>query len=558
MEKTRSWWGWGYEQSALSEAERSSLASLLGESFGADLRRTIPPAPEDLVLPAPRVVVPESLGAITRTDARDRASHSFGKSYRDVIRAVRGEITHPPDAVMHPRTDQDVVDILDWCSSAHVAAIPYGGGSSVVGGVEPLVGEGYAGVVSVDLGALDRVLEIDTTSRSARVQAGVLGPSLEDQLRVAGLTLRHFPQSFEVSSLGGWIATRAGGHFATLYTHIDDLVESVKVVAPSGVVETRRLPGSGAGPSADRLFIGSEGVLGIVTEAWVRLHARPLWRAQATASFAELSSGVQAARALSQSGLFPSNCRLLDGREALIGGAGDGSSAVLLVAFESADHPLEPWIARAIELCRDYGGIVEGPFYRSEPGHPTHAFEAKSSSVPATGGMEHPGKGAAASWRRSFMRAPYVRDALAISGVLSETFETAITWERFFDLYARVNQAVREAMEEVGAGSGWLTCRFTHLYPDGPAPYFTVVAPARYGDELAQWQVIKEAASAAVLDAGGTITHHHAIGRDHRRFYDAQRPPLFGQALAAVKAVLDPAGICNPGVLLDPQMPHSP
>jgi alkyldihydroxyacetonephosphate synthase len=351
------------------------------------------------------------------------------------------------------------------------------------------------------------------------------------------LTLRHFPQSFEVSSLGGWIATRAGGHFATGPTHIDDLVESLRVVTPAGVVETRRLPASGAGPSPDRLFLGSEGTLGVVTEAWARVRPRPRYRAGGPVRFASFADGAAAVRALAQSGLAPSNCRLLDPLEALVNGAGDGSSAMLIVGFESADHPLGPWAARAAELVADHGGVLDGGGFASAQ----------------LGDEREAGSGGAAeTWRSSFLRGPYLRDALVRLGALCETFETACTWDRFAELHRTVLDAVAAGLAEAGAASGFVTCRLTHAYPDGAAPYFTVVAPARRGSELAQWDTVKAAASEALLRAGGTITHHHAVGRDHRPWYDRQRPDLFAEALTAAKARLDPTGVCNPGVLVDP------
>jgi alkyldihydroxyacetonephosphate synthase len=250
--------------------------------------------------------------------------------------------------------------VLDWCSDAGVAAIPFGGGSSVVGGVEPDVGDGYRGVISVDLRHLQGVLEVDRTSRAARIAAGTLGPALEAQLKPHGLTLRHFPQSFEWSTLGGWIATRSGGHFATLHTHIDEFVEAVRVVTPRGVLQTRRLPASGAGPSAERLFCGSEGTLGVITEAWMRVQARPRFRAGASVLFAGFADAVQASLELAQSGLHPANCRLLGHDEALMSGSGDGSHAILVLGFESADHELGPWLARALEICASHGGEVRG------------------------------------------------------------------------------------------------------------------------------------------------------------------------------------------------------
>jgi alkyldihydroxyacetonephosphate synthase len=472
------------------------------------------------------VRAPAALAAICADTPYDRAAHTYGKSFRDVVRAFHRDLEHPPDLVARPRHEQDVVDVLDWCGREGLAAIPYGGGSSVVGGVECDVGDAFPGVVSIDLGRLDEVVEIDTVSRAARIQAGTLGPALEDQLRPHGYTLRHFPQSFEHSSLGGWLATRSGGHYATNYTHIDDFVESLRAVTPAGVIETRRLPGSGAGPSPDRLLLGSEGILGVITEAWMRIQDRPRFRASAGVRFASLEEGVAAARAVAQAGLFPSNCRLLDRREAATSAGVADDTALLVLGFESGDHPLEAWISRAVECCADHGGSVPDG--------------VRASSA----------EGAAGAWRSAFLRAPYGRDAMVALGCVAETFETAVTWAGFGALRAGVTEAVTSALAEVCNG-GSVTCRFTHVYPDGPAPYFTVLAPSRHGDQLAHWQEVKAAASEAVLAHGGTITHHHAVGRDHRPWYDRQRPELFAAALRAAKATLDPAWILNPGVLVD-------
>ena len=221
----------------------------------------------------------------------------------------------------------------------------------MVGGVEAgLVDDSYAGVVTIDLTRLDRVLEVDDVSRAARIQGGALGPALEEQLRPHGYTLRHFPQSFEFSSLGGWLATRSGGHYASVYTHIDDLVESIRMVTPGGVMESRRLPGSGAGPSPDRLALGSEGTLGVITEAWMRVQDRVRFKASAGVHFADYADGVAATRAVAQSGLFPTNCRLLDATEAMVAAGVQDGSTLLVLGFESADHPVDAWIERAVEL----------------------------------------------------------------------------------------------------------------------------------------------------------------------------------------------------------------
>jgi alkyldihydroxyacetonephosphate synthase len=535
--RRRKFWGWGYEDGGPSEAQAAGIAQTLAQRFGAPVDLVAPPRADEIALPAPRVAPPAALREVVSADPHERLGHTYGKGFRDVVRALRRDFAAAPDQVAFPRDERETAAVLDWCTSARLACIPYGGGSSVVGGVEARgLRDAYAGVVSLDLGRLDRVLEIDRASRAARIQGGVLGPALEDQLRPHGLTLRHYPQSFEFSSLGGWIATRSGGHYATLYTHVDEFVESLRVLTPAGVVETRRLPGSGAGPAPDRLFIGSEGALGVITEAWMRLQDRPRFRASAALRFpgaAGFANAAEAVRRISQSGLYPSNCRLLDALEAANAGAGSGDESVLLVAFESADHPLDAWMARALEIAVGAGGI------------------APETGATIKSGEEGAREGAAGAWRNAFVNAPYLRDVLARAGVVSETFETAIPWSRFAEFHAGVTEAARDAVQRV-CGGGTVSCRFTHVYPDGPAPYYTILAPGKRGGELEQWDEIKAAASEALIRLGGTITHHHAVGRDHRPGYDRETPALFRGALAAAKSALDPAGVLNPGVLIDP------
>ncbi|MFF9765445.1 FAD-binding oxidoreductase [Streptomyces sp. NPDC014636] len=535
----RSWWGWGNVEDAVGGAELRALLDRVRMLVPGEPTDHEPPGIASLGLPAPRVTAPASLAALCSAEPADRAAHAHGKAFRDVVRNLQGDLRHAPDLVARPRDERDVTDLLDWCGREGVAVIPFGGGSSVVGGVEPR-GADHRAVVTMDLESMDRVLEVDGTSRAARIQSGVFGPHLENQLRPHGLTLRHFPQSFEFSTLGGWLATRAGGHYATLYTHIDDLVESMRVVTPSGVSASRRLPGSGAGPSPDRLFLGSEGTLGIITEAWMRLQERPRWRARASVRFGDHRAAVAATRAIAQSGLNPANCRLLDAAESLVNAGVSVGGGTLVLGFESADHPVERSMERALELCRDHGG---------EPSADTRAASGGTSDTA-------PGEGAAGgsvaeTWRSSFLRMPYQRDALARHSVIAETFETACTWDTFDTLHRAVTEAARQAIRET-TGTGVVTCRFTHVYPDGPAPYFGVYAPGRWGSMVAQWDHIKAAVSEAIETSGGTITHHHAVGRDHRPWYDRQRPGPFAAALSAAKKALDPAGILNPGVLLPP------
>jgi alkyldihydroxyacetonephosphate synthase len=488
------------------------------------------PSLDGVTLPEPRYAPPLELRSIGTTEKRARAIHTYGRGYHDLVRGFRGDFASAPDWVFYPTAEGHLAALYRFCEKESIALVPYGGGTSVVGGVE-CDATGFRGTASVDLSRMDKVLEVELESRAARIQAGATGPAIAEQLRAHGLSLRHYPQSFEHSTLGGWIATRAAGHYATLHTRIDDFVESVRMVTPAGLFETRRLPASGAGPSAERLVLGSEGAFGIITEAWVRLQLCPRWRASASVHFDRFEQGVTAARVIAQSGLAPSNCRLLDAAEAMLHGVAGGPS-VLLLAFESADHPVEIAMARALSIAIDHGGRAAGaPVYTT----------GDTSNEPDASDAGH--------WKKSFFEAPYLQSALVSLGVVCDTFETACTWDRFASLHAAVVGATTETMT-TSCGAGLLTCRFTHVYPDGPAPYYTFVAPGRAGAELDQWAAIKRAASDAILANGGTITHHHAIGRVHKPWWDKERSPLFGLVLSAAKDKLDPSGIMNPGCLL--------
>ena len=513
-------YGWGFEDTGLDDAERNQLFRFVADRLGVEPRLAPPPRETDIALRPPRIATPAALAGVLTQDPYERLLHTYGKSYPETVRAFARDFANAPDLVALPATEADVAATLDWASRAKVAVIPFGCGSSVVGGVEPAVGEAYAGAVSLDLRRLDRVLEVDATSRAARIEAGIRGPAIETALKAHGLAIRHYPQSFEFSTLGGWIATRSGGHFATLYTHIDDFVESLRTITPAGAMESRRLPGSGAGPSPDRMIIGSEGALGIITEAWMRLQSRPRFRADAVFGFPDFFAAARAVRAVAQAGLYPSNLRVIDNDEAGAYGVNAYEESLLVLAFESSDHPVDAWMARAVELVEDHGG------------------------------RRHAGGDAALRWRAAFIRMPYAREMTVPMGVINDTFESAIPWERFEAFHGAVREATAAALEEATGHRGTVSTRFTHVYPDGPAVYYTFNVRGQPGRLLEQWRHIKTRASDALIAAGGTITHHHAVGRDHMPWYRAQRPALFGKALAAAKGALDPAGIMNPGVLV--------
>lgn len=527
----RKFWGWGYEGHGPDRLMVEVFLEFLKIRFDLDEYESTPtPTIEQIDLRPPRFSLPEELAGFC-TDAKlDRASHSYGKAFRDIVRAVQGSYDNPTDYVAYPETEEQIFALIRFCEAEEVSLTPYGGGSSVVGGVEPTRSSRYRGTITLDMCHFDRVLEVDETSRAARVQAGIYGPALEAALKPFGLSPRFYPQSFEFSTLGGWIATRAGGHYCTLYTHIDDIVESVRVVTPRGIHETRRLAASGAGPSQERLWLGSEGTLGIITEAWIRLHARPRYRSSATVKFTDFSTGARAVRALSQSKLYPVNCRLVSRLEAVSMGLGDGQHAMLLLGFESALYPQKDTMAKALEVCRAHGGR-----YRRRK--VTHT-ESRVRS------------GSAGAWRNNFIKAPYIRDIMATKGMVTETFETSITWDRFERFHQAVLDAAERAFETHCEGRGLITYRFTHIYPDGPAPYYTVAAWSPPGRQLQTWDAIKATVSDAVIEHGGTITHHHAVGRDHRPWYERERGELFTKTLTGLKSTLDPHWVMNPGVLL--------
>ena len=525
--RQRRFWGWGYEESGLSASFLKQIEAGLAFALGlSDLQRRCPPTLDQLKLKPSRVSPPKGLQHLCHQTPFERASHAMGKSYRDLIRGIDGTFEHPPDVVAMPAEESEILELLDWAAAAQLAVIPYGGGTSVCGGVEPCVGQGFRGTLCLDLKRMNQLLELDPKSRLAKFRAGVLGPDLEAALRPSGLTLRHYPQSFEFSSLGGWVATRAGGHFATRYTHIDEQVAGLRLITPQGFWETRCLPGSGAGPDPNRLVLGSEGSLGVITEVWLRLFERPCFRARATVAFDDFTSGVECLRNLVQSGLTPANCRLLDPLEAMLNGS--GSDALILLGFESAYHDQQPQLVQALEVCRQEGGrVVEQASESSKP-----------SELAKTG-----------AWREAFLRAPYLRDELILRGLFVETFETAVRWSLFSDLHDGVMAAAKQAAAEFSERV-LVSCRITHAYPDGAAPYYTVICQAKKGVELPQWYTIKEAISDAILAGGGTCTHHHAVGRDVMPWYKAELPKGFRSALAAVKRQVDPEGLMNPGVLV--------
>jgi len=524
----RSFWTWGYEADEPDRATRVDAANRIARRLGHPVEVPAIPKLADIDVRTPRIRIPDTLQDWVNSDPEERLLHTYGGHPLELLAALRGRFDNPPDAVAHPRTDDELEATLNWCDSNGYAAIPYGGGTTVVWGIGA---PEEMPAVTIDMDHFHRVLEIDTVSRAARIQAGVLGPDLEDHLRSHGLTLRHFPQSFPWSTVGGWVATRSGGHYATNHTHIDDFVEQVRALTPSGWWESRRLPGSGAGPSPDRMMLGSEGTLGIITDCWLRLQKRPKFRATAGVVFPSWESGAEATRQVVQAKLWPANLRLLDASEAQLSAGLDGTQSLLIIGFESADVPQGEFIRYAVDIARSAGGAIEDS-----------AISIDDGTGKATGR-----EGAVGAWRSAFIGVNAgVTNGL---GLLSDTFETAVTWDRWPEFDHHVREQVGRALQETLGPSHTLSCRFTHVYPDGPAPYYSFSGPADLGGEINQWREIKQAANEALITAGGTITHHHAVGRLHRDSYLKQMPDLHLEALRAAKGTLDPNAILNPGVL---------
>lgn len=530
--ENRSFWTWGHVSDEPSLDERRKAARLLSERLGADIEP--PPVPDmaDIELRAPRFTIPGKLADWVSQSQVERVTHTYGGHPLELLAALRGDFVNPPDAVAHPRTEDELEATLAWCDANHCTAIPYGGGTTVVWGVN--VPETSERAMTIDLDHLSKVLEIDDVSRAGRFQAGILGPDLEAALKPHGLSLRHFPQSFPWSTVGGWVATRSGGHYATNQTHIDDFVESTRMLCPAGWMETRRLPGSGAGPSPDRLVIGSEGVLGIITECWLRLQERPTFRATAGVIFPTWDAGTTAVRHIVQAKLWPANLRILDPVEARMNAALDGQMSLVIIGFESSAIPQGPNIEQAVRIAREFGGRIDD-----------------ADIVVDNGDGQPTGRaGAVGAWRNAFIG---VNAGLTAGlGLLADTFETAVTWDQWPAFDAAVRERVGRVLRETMGDGATLACRFTHVYTDGPAPYYSFSGVVPRGGEHEVWRAVKDEAIAAVVEAGGTVTHHHAVGRMHAEGWARQRPGLFGEALRAVKKRFDPNGILNPGVLFEP------
>lgn len=465
-------------------------------------------------------------GVELRSDQEARVLRAAGKSYPDVLRMRTGDVENAPDAVAVPRSAEEVRAVL----GAGVAVVPFGGGTSVVGGVEALRGE-HPAVVSLDLGLLDRLLDLDERSQVAVFEPGIQLPAAEGALNARGFTLGHFPQSYEYATVGGCVATRSAGQASTGYGRIDAMVVGLQAICPAGDVALLTAPASAAGPDLRELLVGSEGALGVLTRIALRVRRLPAERRYEGFMFASFEQGAEALRALEQEGAAPHVARLSDEAETEVSFAMAGREGV--VADLAGRYLRARGVDRGCLAICGWEGTLDG----------VESRRAASVSVLRRHGAVSLGRSPGRAWSRSRFDGPYLRDDLMERGVMAETLETATTWSNLDRLYRAVGDALR-------AHAPVVMCHVSHLYETGASLYFTFIARQREGAELEQWREAKTAACDAIVAAGGTITHHHAVGRDHAPWLHHEASDAGVAALRAVKAQLDPEGIMNPGKLL--------
>ncbi|MFF4759524.1 FAD-binding oxidoreductase [Streptomyces sp. NPDC001292] len=524
------WSGWG--DPARATPLPDSVTGLLRDLLGVKPREAGPVALEEIHVPASPLTADalralnEAVGdeAHVRTDAESRIRHTRGKSTPDLLRVRSGDVTDVPAAVVLPADHEDVLAVLRACAAHGLALVPFGGGTSVVGGLAP---ERRRPFVALDLRRMNRLLALDPVSRTATLQTGLRGPHAEALLAEHGFTLGHFPQSYEWATLGGFAAARSSGQASAGYGRFDEMVLGLTLATPEGTVEAGRAPRSAAGPDLRQLVLGSEGAFGVITSVTVRLRPLPQTRVHEGWRFASFEEGAAALRRLAQDGPRPTVLRLSDETETLIG-----------LAQPDAIGALDARQGAGCQAIAGYEGTAEDV---------AHRRQRAAAVLGECGGTclgEEPGE----RWAHGRYSAPYLRDALLDAGAFAETLETAAFWSLVPGLYASVREALTTTLTASGTPP-LVMCHISHVYENGASLYFTVVS-AQGDDPVAHWAPAKRAANEAILAAGGTISHHHGVGTDHRDGYVREAGPLGVEALRAVKRRLDPHGLLNPGVLL--------
>jgi alkyldihydroxyacetonephosphate synthase len=527
------WWGWGDPERRLDLPP--AAADALREELGVKPDDAVEPVSLDQVkLPEPRPL-PDAVRAAAGEvldGTEDRLRRAAGRSYPDLVRLRTGRLDEAPDAVLRPSDPAGVEALLGACAESGVAVVPFGGGTSVVGGLDAVDG-GHSAVVSLDLAHL-RSVELDPVSLTATLGPGLSGPDAEAALADRGATLGHFPQSFEQATIGGFAATRSAGQASSGYGRFDEMVTSLELTAPSGRLRTRQTPHTAAGPSLRELVLGSEGTLGVITEVTCRVRPAPAERHYEGWMAESFEAGREIVRDLAQRHEAPDVLRLSDEEETRVSLDLAGTQGLQKQALDAY-----------LSLRRRRGGCLMICGWEGER-ESVRRRRSLGQTQLRLGGAVPLGTAAGRSWDRNRYGGPYLRDELMNLGVMVETLETAHTWSRLDELYSAVGEALRGALGERSI----VMCHVSHAYPDGASLYFTFFARAKRGEELAQWREAKSAACDAIVGAEGTITHHHAVGRDHAPYMTSEVGELGLDALRAVRERLDPAGIMNPGKLL--------
>jgi len=549
------WNGWGWTARADHLAAREEIWSWLASEIGMPSLLATPTRPlEELTIAEARLSPSErrSLVAIlgadrVRDDAFERASHARGRSYQDLVRLRAGNLGELPDAVLYPRGADEVLEVLAFASEGGIAVVPYGGGTSAVGGVNAHAG-GLRAIVSLDLSAMDRVIEIDTMSGVATVEAGLGGASLEKSLAARSLTLGHFPESFEFSTLGGWIAHRGAGQLCNRYGGPQEWLLSAKLATPRGILATEEFPVSATGPHLKDLIIGSEGVFGVITEARLRIRPAPESRAYQGYLFRDFASGMTAIRQAMREDIPAAMLRLSDARETGFYRALDNIGRETSIAQRLADAYLEfrGFDAHAALMIAAFEGTSRSA---AAARRGFHAIAGRLGAVSL-------GNSLGERWLRDRYRGPYVRDSMLDRSLGVDTLETAATWSKLPALYAAVRNTLESSIRQSApypAARGIVMCRIGHAYPEGASLLFTYIFPRAFDGEVTQWQSIKKAATEAVIAHGGALSHHHGVGEEHLPWMMTQKSPLGLDVLRAVKRTLDPKAILNPGKLIPPE-----
>lgn len=531
------WWGWGKPEvaPALDAEALGVLRERIGELEPWPLAREL----EEFELPPAEPLPPALVAAVGEENVfagqEDRLRHASGRGYVDLARLRNGYLEAAPDAVLVPREAGAVRRALEVCAAEGVAVVPFGGGTSVVGGLEPLRGP-HPRLVSLDLGAL-REVSVDRRSLTARLGAGLRGPEAEAGLARQGLTLGHFPQSFEYATIGGFAATRSAGQASSGYGRFDALVTAVRLLAPVGELSTLETPHTAAGPALRELAVGSEGTLGVIPEVTVRVRPAPARRRYEAWMSESFEAGMEIVRAMAQATGLPDVVRLSDEEETAGTLALSGPRGVAGRLFDGY-----------LGLRRRRHGclMIVGIDGEEESAARRRALATRTLRG---GGAAYLGQAAGRSWRHGRYHGPYLRDTLMAMGAMVETLETAHTWSRLGELHTAVGGAIRDSLAEQGT-PGLVFCHLSHAYADGASLYLTFIARSRRGAEVEQWARVKRAACDAIVAGGGTITHHHGVGRDHAPYMEAEVGTTGLEALRALKERLDPAGIMNPGKLL--------